>query len=145
MTDVIFFQKPGCGTNARQKRALEQAGHLVSVRDLLAEPWTSERLRGFFGTQPLAAWFNPAAPKIKSGAVDPAKLDETSALALLVAEPLLIRRPLIEADGQRCIGFDNPFVAALLAGTTNEVGENCSRPDSHPCPVPTVPEKSALS
>jgi nitrogenase-associated protein len=144
MSDIIFFQKPGCGTNARQKLALENAGHSVEARDLLREGWTAERLRGFFGDLPIAAWFNPAAPKIKSGEIDPAGLDPATALAMLVAEPLLIRRPLIDAGSSRCAGFDNALVATLLAGQQQKVGEACSRPDATACPTPTGPEPVPL-
>ncbi|MGP8232040.1 MAG: ArsC/Spx/MgsR family protein [Methylovirgula sp.] len=138
MTDIIFFQKPGCGTNARQKLALEQAGHSIEARDLLREGWTTERLRGFFGDLPVTSWFNPAALKIKSGEIDPAQLDAATALGLLVAEPLLIRRPLIEAGDKRCAGFDNDVVAGLLGDGNAGVGENCSRPNQTPCPSPAT-------
>jgi len=143
MAEIIFFQKPGCTTNARQKRALEQAGHSVDARDLLVEIWTGERLRDFFGALPVAAWFNPAAPKIKSGAIDPASLDEESALALLVAEPLLIRRPLIETGNQKCAGFDNGLVAALLAGAETRADVGCARGNQAPCPNPRIEPLSA--
>ncbi len=48
MTAIVFYEKPGCLTNARQRRLLEAAGHQVVRRDLLAEPWTAGRLRDFF-------------------------------------------------------------------------------------------------
>lgn len=136
MAKVVFFQKPGCGTNARQKLALEQAGHSVEVHDLLHEDWTADRLRGFFGSLPVTGWFNPAAPKIKSGEIDPARLDAAEALGLLVAEPLLIRRPLIQAADKRSAGFDNDVVAELLGNRAGRVGDNCSRLDQTPRPAP---------
>ena len=36
MADVIFWEKPGCAGNARQKALLAAAGHRLKVRDLLA-------------------------------------------------------------------------------------------------------------
>ncbi len=57
MAEVIFFEKPGCAGNARQKRLLAQSGHAVDARSLLAEPWTAETLRPFFGDRPVAEWF----------------------------------------------------------------------------------------
>ncbi|WP_395665808.1 ArsC/Spx/MgsR family protein [Methylocella sp.] len=110
MTQVVFYEKPGCANNARQKRLLAEAGHRLDVRDLLAEPWTAARLRAFFGARPVAEWFNAAAPRVKSGEIDPAALDAEAALALMLAEPLLIRRPLMEAEGRRAAGFDPAFV-----------------------------------
>ncbi len=98
MATIQFYQKPGCATNARQKRMLEAAGHTVIAKSLLTEPWTVEDLRGFFGSTPVTAWFNPAAPRIKSGEIFPQDLDATSAIALMLDDPLLIRRPLVD-DG----------------------------------------------
>ncbi|ACK50710.1 nitrogenase-associated protein [Methylocella silvestris BL2] len=114
MTNVIFYEKPGCANNTKQKRLLEDAGHSLSVRNLLTEPWTSERLLGFFGDKPVAEWFNKAAPRVKSGEVNPQGLDAGAAIALMLAEPLLIRRPLMEADGARSVGFDPAHVDAWI-------------------------------
>jgi nitrogenase-associated protein len=128
---IQFYQKPGCATNAGQKRMLEAAGHIVVARSLLAEPWTAESLRGFFGSTPIAAWFNPAAPRVKSGEVLPDRLDAASAIALMLDDPLLIRRPLVEMGGQRCAGFDREPVTSLLGGFVDkeiEAGRRRPRP-----------------
>jgi nitrogenase-associated protein len=106
MTSVVFYEKPGCSNNARQKQMLTAAGHELTIFNLLTEPWTAERLRAFFGDRPVVDWFNRAAPKVKSGEIDPAKMDAASALGLMLAEPIHIRRPLIEAEGRRSVGFD---------------------------------------
>lgn len=53
MTTVVFYQKTGCATNARQIRTLEAAGHSVTAKDLLNAPWTAEELRSFFGETPV--------------------------------------------------------------------------------------------
>lgn len=138
MATVLFYEKPGCGTNARQKRLLEQAGHEVEARSLLAEPWTGPRLRSFFGATPVASWFNPAAPRIKAGLVRPEALDGEAALALMLDDPLLIRRPLVEANGARCAGFDRQPVTDLLDGRASG-SEDCSRPEAGSCPAPERP------
>ncbi|MDI4658437.1 ArsC/Spx/MgsR family protein [Xanthobacter autotrophicus] len=137
MATVTFYEKPGCATNARQKLALSNAGHTLVVRSLLTEAWTAERLRGFFGDTPVAAWFNPAAPKVKAGAVDPAAVDADAAIALMLAEPLLIRRPLVETDSGRCAGFDREPVLSLLGPSDPGARpiEGCSSPHA-PCPDP---------
>lgn len=137
MTTVVFYEKPGCGTNARQKLMLERAGHTVLAKSLLAEPWTGERLRAFFAGMPVAAWFNPAAPRVKSGAVKPELVSAVAAIDLMLEDPLLIRRPLIEADGQRCAGFEREPVPSLLGRGDLDDLQGCSRPDaSTPCPEP---------
>jgi len=106
MAHVTFWEKPGCGGNARQKALLGASGHTLDVRNLLSEPWTAERLRGFFAGRPVAEWFNQASPRVKSGEVRPGELDAADALALMLADPLLIRRPLMESGGRREAGFE---------------------------------------
>lgn len=131
MATVLFYLKPGCGTNARQIRALEAAGHQVIAKSLLTEPWTAQELRTFFGATPVTSWFNPAAPRIKSGEVKPAGLDAADAIALMLDDPLLIRRPLIEVDGERCAGFDREPVPSLLGGERSDL-QGCTRPEALP-------------
>ncbi len=147
MTTIVFYEKPGCGTNARQRRLLEASGHSVIARNLITEPWTAERLLSFFGDSPVESWFNPAAPAVKSGAVNPAGTDSATAIALMLVDPLLIRRPLLEALGERRAGFNPDLINAWVG--LNDLAEGgpdpqrCSRPEgSAPCPDPgTRPER----
>ncbi|MEO1146486.1 MAG: ArsC/Spx/MgsR family protein [Cyanobacteria bacterium J06638_22] len=106
MVQVVFYEKPGCVGNAKQKRLLQAAGHALQVHSILAEPWTSERLRPFFGDRPVTEWFNPTAPAITRGEVQPTQLTADDALSLMINKPILIRRPLMQV-GDRCVsGFD---------------------------------------
>lgn len=125
MATIVFYQKPGCATNARQMQALKAVGHHVVAKDILKEPWGAAELRRFFGNMPVASWFNRAAPRIKSGEVNPDMIDAASALALMLGDPLLIRRPLINVDGARCAGFDHESVLSLLGGRTQDDLEGC--------------------
>ena len=131
MATVLFYQKPGCGTNARQIRALETAGHQVIAKSLLAETWTAERLLALFGATPTVSWFNPASPRIKAGEVKPAEIDAANAIALMLDDALLIRRPLIDVDGARCAGFDREPVPSLLGGEGSDL-QGCTRPEAMP-------------
>ena len=114
MAEVLFYEKPGCQGNARQKAALRAAGHTVIARDLLSEPWTTTRLRQHFGTRPVREWFNASSPRVRRGEVVPAALDADTALALMLADPLLVRRPLLEAAGRYEAGFDTTLIDAWL-------------------------------
>jgi len=135
MTTIVFFEKPGCRNNTRQKALLEASGHQVDARNLLTNAWTAETLRPFFGDKPVAEWFNRAAPKVKDGLIVPESFDEAGALAALLAEPLLIRRPLMEANGRRDVGFDLETVKAWVGLTEDgaPVRESCPRTDGHEC------------
>lgn len=116
MAIVHFYEKPGCINNTQQKQMLINAGHLLIVHDLLQYPWAEnrQRLRSFFADLPVAAWFNRSAPAIKNGDIDPATASEEQAIEWMVADPLLIRRPLIEVGGVRRSGFDAENIDAWL-------------------------------
>ncbi|MBI5165792.1 MAG: arsenate reductase family protein [Magnetospirillum sp.] len=135
MAFVVFYEKPGCINNTRQKRLLLQSGHVVEPRDILATAWTAETLRPFFADLPVAAWFNRAAPRVKSGAVVPEDLSAEQAMTLMLADPLLIRRPLIETTGRKVCGFDETALAAWLGlAPAAAIGEDCPRDDGGNCP-----------
>ena len=140
MAVVLFWEKPGCANNARQKALLAASGHEVVARSLLTEPWDEARLRAFFGDRPVADWFNRASPRVKSGEVRPETMTDTGALAAMLADPLLIRRPLIEVGDRREVGFDRDLIAAWIGLRDSETapGEACPRTDpAHaPCPAP---------
>jgi nitrogenase-associated protein len=137
---VVFYEKPGCQTNARQKALLQHHGCELSVRDLLSEPWTETRLYAFLRNKPVAEWFNPASPRIKSGQVDPEAQDRHSAMTLLLQDPLLIRRPLLDTEFGKMAGFDDVAVLVALGVSADELGNGhqaCSRPGhGAACPEP---------
>jgi nitrogenase-associated protein len=137
MAVVTFYEKPGCSGNAKQKKILEAAGHTVVPRDLFKTSWTSEKLRPFFGNLPVAQWFNANSAGVKSGEVVPTDYDETGALAMLTKHPLLIRRPLLEVDGERKAGFDVAAIDAWIglgADLPDEDMEECQHgKEGHVC------------
>ncbi len=139
MAIVIFYEKPGCANNNRQKQLLEKAGHQVMPRNLLENSFNANSLRAFFGTKAVPEWFNRAAPRIKSGEIIPENLDETTALTLMLADPLLIRRPLLQVGNVREVGFDQDRVHSWIGLTPEQVEalalqdlERC-RHSSSPC------------
>ncbi len=128
MATVVFYEKPGCGNNTKQKLWLASSGHTVLAKNILIEKWTAERLRAFFGELPVERWFNPAAPRVKSGEVEPSAFSAEEAIELMLQEPLFIKRPLMEVDGVLRAGFDARQVDAWI-------GLNDTQPKNEPCPV----------
>jgi len=116
---IHFYEKPGCINNTKQKLLLEQHGHRIEAHSLLTQKWSASTLRLFFGDMPVNQWFNMAAPCVKSGEIVPDNFDENSALLAMIDDPLLIRRPLIDALGELACGFDNPLVKSLLSDNTD--------------------------
>lgn len=110
---------------------LLQAGHTIIAKSLLTEDWSanSMQLRDFFCDKPVSEWFNRNAPAIKEGVIDPDNMNADQAICLMQADPLLIRRPLMQIGTEKIAGFDHHVIAQWL-GHLNNVGhddfETCS-------------------
>ncbi|MBI5007954.1 MAG: hypothetical protein HZB95_12625 [Nitrosomonadales bacterium] len=148
MATVVFYEKPGCGNNTKQKVWLAASGHTVLAKNLLTEKWTADRLRPFFGELPVGQWFNPAAPRVKSGEVIPADCGEEEALSMMLIDPLLIRRPLMDVDGELRVGFDAEAVNGWIGlNNAKPAGDIEACPNGHhakPCPTPKSPHLNPL-
>ena len=136
MAKILFWEKPGCTGNSRQKQILLASGHELEVRNLLTETWTTETLGLFFGERPTSEWFNPSNPQVKSGELVPEEISAADALAMMVTEPLLIVRPLLQVGQQRLAGFDVQQVHNWIGLALDSIGQR--DPKNCPC-VTTVP------
>ncbi|MFZ4537009.1 hypothetical protein [Propionivibrio sp.] len=127
MAIVTYYEKPGCKGNLRQKLLLAAAGHTVRAKSLKDELWTADRLLAFLGKLEIGEWFNPSAPAIKSGEIVPTNLGFEEALHLLLDNPLLVRRPLMEVDNgamtERMVGFKVEAVDAWIGLNNIELPE----------------------
>ena len=133
MAAISFFEKPGCINNTRQKKLLALAGHTLQVHNLLDYPWRAEELRRYFGDLPVAQWFNPSAPAVKAGQVTPEAVTEHEALELMLQDPLLIRRPLMQVGEECRVGFDIDTVHQWIGLDLREAGTG-TRQDLETCP-----------
>ncbi len=134
MAEIIFWEKPGCKGNSRQKEILLASGHELIVRDLLTENWSEESLAHFFGDRPVSDWFNITNPRVKSGELIPSEIVAAEALKMMVVEPLLIVRPLMQVGEQRLSGFDVEQVHNWIGLSLDSVGER----DPKNCPCVTT-------
>jgi nitrogenase-associated protein len=103
---VIFYEKTQCAGNARQKSLLKEQGVAFEVRSMLDTIWSSERLNPFFEGLEVCDMFNPFAPAVKNRKINIEKLSKQEAVELMVKEPILIKRPLIQINERFFCGFD---------------------------------------
>jgi len=130
MNIVIFYEKPGCTANKKQKKMLRNSGCIVIERNLIQHGMSSDELYSFFENRLIPDWFNPNAPQIKTGNINPNKLSKEEAMNLLFIEPILIKRPLMIIKNQKLCGFDKQTVEKLLNVFFNTgVSSACSSHD----------------
>jgi nitrogenase-associated protein len=121
MATVTFYEKPGCINNSRQKKKkllkCRVGNAVLPILFVTAffggqkslptlRFWQPERLRPFFGKLADRSWFNYSTPAIKQSEIEAENLTEHEALALMVKNPLLIRRPLMQVGARVMAGFD---------------------------------------
>lgn len=127
---IDFYEKPGCGGNARQKKLLVEAGCRLVVHDLLLTKWERDDLLGYFDEKPVAEWFNPFAPAIKEGSINPKAFGANEAIELMIADPILIRRPLMRAWNMKMSGFDKDEIAQKFGIRVDSAPPTCQSGDS---------------
>ena len=134
---VVFYEKPGCVTNAKQKKSLYAAGLTIIEKNLLEHGMSEEELLTYLDKRPVAEWFNPNAPMIKKKQIDPTSFTKEEALSKLHGNPILIRRPLISVEGRRMCGFDKKKIEEILGISLNITREEkCVSETTCPTPVP---------
>jgi nitrogenase-associated protein len=114
MANVIFYEKPGCASNAKQKALLISSCHQVDARDLLHEAWSASSLRPYFAAKPVREWFNAASPRVKSGEINPDSVNPQEAIIMMILDPGLIRRPLMRVGDHCESGFDPEAVSRWI-------------------------------
>ena len=135
---IVFYEKNGCKTNAQQKTLLLRAGYELDVKDLRSRKWLQADIHCYLKDLPVSQWFNRTAPRVKSGEIDPDHLSPNEALDLMVADPLLIRRPLIETSLGCGCGFEPALLQKLGIHKVllQDKLEGCSNATPHDCPDP---------
>jgi arsenate reductase-like glutaredoxin family protein len=107
---MILYGIPTCDTCKKAIKALEGAGHSVSFRDVRTAPLSEAE----WAT--LLAEFGDALVNRKSTTWRSLSdyLRESEADVQLAAQPTLMKRPVIHADGAWYLGWDEGVQAALL-------------------------------
>lgn len=111
---ILFYEKKGCQGNHKQKRILKGAKVNFDTASILDTKWSEEMLDSFFKYLEVEKMFNPFAPQIKNGEIDIKNLSRKEAYSLMIKEPILIKRPLIEIDDKKVVGFDTKLLSQLL-------------------------------
>ncbi len=112
--NFLFFEKSGCGGNARQKELLKKHNITFEVRDLLNTKWSYEDLLGYFDGLEIVDMFNSFAPQVRDKEIDITKLSKDEAINLMIKNPILIKRPLMQINGTKICGFDIDKINQLL-------------------------------
>lgn len=108
---MILYGISTCDTCKKALKALEAAGKEVTFRDIRKDPLSEAeiaRITGEFGDRAV----NRSSTTYRSFS---AFLKASEAEAQIAAQPTVMKRPLIDADGKLYLGWDPSVQDALLA------------------------------
>ena len=87
----------------------------MDERDFFAEPFTVDELRDIIGARPVSDFFSWRSPSFRKMGLNRDALSDDRLLELMVEEPRLVRRPLIQiGEGDLIVGTDKKAMADLV-------------------------------
>lgn len=96
------------------KAELSQAKLELKTRDFFKDSFTREEIEELFDRQPVSDFFSFRSPSFKKTGLDRNSITQNDMIDLMVAEPRLIKRPLILYEGNIFLGNDKKNLAKIL-------------------------------
>lgn len=93
------------------KASLSQDGIEIDERDFFKDGFTEAELRDLLGDTPPADVFSWRSPSARKLGLDKNTAPADELISLMVGEPRLIRRPLIQVGGRLIVGTDKKAMA----------------------------------
>ncbi len=91
-----------------------QGGVELEERDFFADPLSEKELRDLIGSRPASQIFSWNSPSFKKLGVTRENLDDDRLIQLMLDEPRLIRRPLVQVGGEVFVGTDKEAMERAL-------------------------------
>ena len=111
---LTIYGIKNCDTMKKARGWLDRAGRPYSFHDYKAAGIDRGRLEGWVGKVGWETLLNRSGTTFrKLPEADKAGLTEKKAMALMLAQPSMIKRPVLEKDGKLLVGFRPESYAAL--------------------------------
>jgi arsenate reductase len=108
----LFYWKPHCTTSKRARAVLDELGLDPTLRDIEREPPSRAFLERHIDARNFLQFVTTRSPVWKTR---PLPATKREAIELMVANPNLIRRPILIVGPRVVFGFDRGRYAALRA------------------------------
>ena len=114
MATTIYGIK-NCDTMKKARDWLEGHGVAYGFHDYKASGLSRATLEGWAGQVGWQVLLNKAGATFKKlPDADRADVDEAKAIALMLAQPSMIKRPVLDVDGKLTVGFKPDTYAAVF-------------------------------
>ena len=113
---MILYGIPNCDTVKKARVWLDERGLAHTFHDYKKAGVTSEKLNSWCAAKGWDVILNRAGTTFKKLAdEDKADLDQAKAVALMIAQPSMIKRPIVERGDTMIVGFKADEWATVFA------------------------------
>nr|WP_297355575.1 ArsC family reductase [uncultured Caldimonas sp.] len=115
---ITLYGIPNCDTVKKARRWLDDHGIAYAFHDFKKQGVPQARLDAWMGARGWEKLVNRQGTTWRKlePAAQAAVTDEGAARALMLAQPSVIKRPVVEAEGDVLIGFDEAAYRERFAG-----------------------------
>jgi arsenate reductase len=114
---VSIYGIKACDTMKKARTWLEGAGVDYAFHDYKTQGIDAGTLRAWAGAVGWEKLLNRGGTTFRNLTyTDKVGIDEGKAIALMVAQPSMIKRPVLDVDGKLVVGFDPAVYATTFAG-----------------------------
>ena len=96
------------------RASLLQKGVELEERDFFADQLSEDEFRGLIGPRPVSDVFSWNSPSFKKLGLSREELGDDRLVALMLEEPRLIRRPLVQVADELIVGADKRALEAAF-------------------------------
>ena len=112
---ITLYGIPNCDTVKKARAWLDAAGVAYAFHDYKKAGVDAATLRGWAGEVGWEVLLNRAGTTFrKLPDADKAELDEAKAIALMAAQPSMVKRPVVTGAGALLVGFKPELWAGVL-------------------------------
>jgi len=110
--NTTLWMKSSCSTCRKAKALLAELGLEATIRDYWKQPLTAVELESLLPPDPTPLLGNKS-PRFKELGLKDRSLSKAEAIALMVQDNNLLKRPILIHSGGLVIGFDEAAYRAL--------------------------------
>lgn len=114
---ITIYHNPNCGTSRNALAAIRAAGHEPRIVEYLKNPLTRDELKGLITRMNLTvrALVRKKEPLFRELGLDESDVDEDELLDGMIANPILINRPIVVTENAVRLCRPSEIVKDMLA------------------------------
>jgi arsenate reductase len=111
---VTIYHNPRCNTSRKTLALLRDKGVEPEIVEYLKTPYTAAQLKRLLGQMKMPAGALVRRKEAAAIGIDPSKLSEDALIAAMVANPIIVERPIVVSGGKAVLGRPPEAVLKVL-------------------------------